>query len=255
MDWIIGGTKDSRDFIDILKNDFWENKDFLKNIILTTASDYGKILASESGVEVKSLSMNEDEMKIFISKYNIKRIFDLSHPYAKEVSLNAMRASEEKNIDYFRFERQNLEYTESFSFLSIDEMIDFVEKLQGNILVTLGTNNIEKFKNIKNLENIYFRILPVKISIEKAEKAGIKAKNIIALQGPFSKEFNMAIYKNYNIKYILTKESGKEGGEQEKIEAAYEMNITPLILKRPSIKYTWVSSDMQKIVEKFKEGY
>ena len=134
-------------------------------------------------------------------------------------------------------------------------MARFIAKLEGNILVTLGSNNIHEFKNLKNLENIYFRILPVSESIEKAEKAGIKAKNIIGIQGPFSKEFNKAIYKNYNIKYVVTKESGATGGEAEKMEAAYEMGVVPLVLKRPKIQYTWVTCEMKKIREKFKEGY
>lgn len=46
----------------------------LKNIILTTVSDYGKKLAEESGAAVKSGAMNKDEMKIFVSQYNIERI-------------------------------------------------------------------------------------------------------------------------------------------------------------------------------------
>lgn len=252
MDWIIGGTKDSRDFINILSED--KNID-LKNIILTTASDYGKKLAEESGVYAMSLPMNEEQMKIFISEYSIKRIFDLSHPYAQEVSLNAMRAAESQKIEYFRFERENLGYKNSIDFTSAEEMARFIAKLEGNILVTLGSNNIHEFKNLKNLENIYFRILPVSESIEKAEKAGIKAKNIIGIQGPFSKEFNKAIYKNYNIKYVVTKESGATGGEAEKMEAAYEMGVVPLVLKRPKIQYTWVTCEMKKIREKFKEGY
>lgn len=251
MDWIIGGTKDSRDFIKKLSED---KKIDLKNIVLTTASDYGKKLAEESGVIVKSQSMNKEQMKLFISEYSIKRIFDLSHPYAIEVSSNAMNVAEESGKKYFRFERENLNYENSVDFIKIEEMVKFLENLDGNILITLGSNNIEKFRGVKNIENMYFRILPVKDSIEKLEKVEIKAKNIIGLQGPFSKEFNKAIYKNYNIKYVVTKESGVTGGELEKIEAAYETNVIPIVLKRPEIKYKWVTNDMNKIIEEFKRG-
>lgn len=244
MDWIIGGTKDSRDFIQLLSE---KNID-LKNIILTTVSDYGKKLIEESGVAVKSGAMNKDEMKTFVSQYNIERIFDFSHPYALEVSKNAMETARETGKKYFRFERENLK-NNCISFDKTDELIKYLETLKGNILITLGTNNIHEFKNLKNIENIYFRILPVKISIEKAENAGIKAKNIIGLQGPFSKEFNIAIYKNYEIKYVVTKESGDTGGELEKLQAAYEIGVTPIILKRPKIEYPWVAENMEEILK------
>ncbi len=251
MDWIIGGTKDSRDFINILSED--KNID-LQNIIVTTASEYGKKLAEESCIKVKSGKLNRKQMEEFIFENNIKRIFDFSHPYAVEVSQNAMSSAEKSGIEYFRFERENLKYKDSVDFYEIDQMIKFLGSLKENILITLGSNNIEKFKNLENLENMYFRVLPVTESIEKMEKAGIKAKNIIGMQGPFSKEFNKAVYQNYGIKYVVTKESGNTGGELEKIEAAIEMGVIPVVLKRPEIKYKWVTSNMSEIVKKFKEG-
>lgn len=247
MNWIIGGTKDSRDFINILAE---KNAD-LTDIIVTTASEYGKKLVENENIKVKSGRMDIDEIKNFVIENGIKRIFDLSHPYAIEISKNAMEIAQETGIKYFRFERENLEYKDSINFYDIDEMIIFLEKIDENILVTLGSNNADKFKNMKNLENIYFRVLPVSESIEKMETAGIKAKNIIGLQGPFSKEFNKAMYQNFNIKYVVTKESGKIGGEPEKIEAAYETGVIPVVLKRPEIKYLWVTSDISEIVEKF----
>ena len=249
MDWIIGGTKDSRDFIEILK----KSDEDINDIIITTVSEYGKKLVENAGVQIHTGAMNEEQMKKFVSEKSIKRIFDFSHPYAVEVSKNAMKTAEDMELKYFRFERELLKYENSVNFYETNELVKFLETLEGNILVTLGSNNIEKFRNIKNLENIYFRVLPVTESIKKLEDTGIKAKNIIGLQGPFSKEFNKAVYKNYNIKYVVTKESGSTGGELEKIEAAYETGAVPVVLKRPEIKYLWVSSDIKKLTEKFKE--
>lgn len=249
MDWIIGGTKDSRDFIEILK----KSDEDINDIIITTVSEYGKKLVENAGVQIHTGAMNEEQMKKFVSEKSIKRIFDFSHPYAVEVSKNAMKTAEDMELKYFRFERELLKYENSVNFYETNELVKFLETLEGNILVTLGSNNIEKFRNIKNLENIYFRVLPVTESIKKLEDTGIKAKNIIGLQGPFSKEFNKAVYKNYNIRYVVTKESGSTGGELEKIEAAYETGAVPVVLKRPEIKYLWVSSDIKKLTEKFKE--
>lgn len=253
MDWIIGGTKDSRDFAEKLKTLGAD----MKKIIISTVSEYGKKLVENLGTEIHTGAMNEAEMEKFVLENKITRIFDFSHPYAVEVSKNAMNISKKLNIKYFRFERELLNYKKSIEFYNIDMLIKFLENLEadkGNILVTLGSNNIEKFKNLKNLEKIYFRVLPVTESIEKLEKVGIQAKNILGMQGPFSKEFNKAVYGNYKIKYIVTKESGSTGGELEKIKAAYETGVVPVVLKRPKIDYPWVSSDINKTVEEFIKG-
>lgn len=246
MDWIIGGTKDSRNFIENILNQTTE-----RDFIITVATDYGKKLLEDYKVEVLVKPMTCDEMKIFIKENNIKRIFDMSHPYAKDVSKNAILASQENNIEYFRFERRNLNEdlsSDVLYFENISDIINFISNISENILVTLGSNQIESFKNLNNLGNLYFRILPTKIAIEKLENCGILAKNIIAIQGPFSKDFNSAIIKNYNIKYLITKESGTTGGELEKLQSAKENNITTLILKRPSVNYPWITENISDII-------
>lgn len=90
-------------------------------------------------------------------------------------------------------------------FQSVEDIAKYIENLKGNILITLGSNSIEKFKELKNLENIYFRILPKWEMIKKCEEAGISPGKIIAIQGPFNLGMNCAIISQYNIKYLVTK--------------------------------------------------
>lgn len=247
MDWIIGGTKDSRNFLENII-------EFKENIIVTTTSEYGKKLLSEYNLNVIVKAMEESEMVDFIEKNNIKRIFDFSHPYAINVSKNAMKVSEYKDIKYYRFNRKTYEYNDCIEFDKLEELVKFISNLNGNILSTLGSNSIKKFNNLKNLKNIFFRVLPTKNAIEKVEHIGILAKNIIGIQGPFTEEFNVAIYKNYNILYLITKESGDIGGEKEKIESALKNNVKVIILKKPLLNYSWETDDLKIILEKFKEN-
>lgn len=244
MDWIIGGTKDSRNFIEkILK--------FRSKFIVTIVSEYGGKLLENYGVNVEIKSMKEKEMKEFIKKNNIERIFDFSHPYALEVSRNAINASKETKIGYYRFDRSSYGYEKCQKFQDLDNLIKYIENLKGNILCALGSNKIKKFESLKNLKNIYFRVLPTKAAIENIENIGVLAKNIIGIQGPFSKEFNSFIYKQYNINYLLTKESGDIGGEQEKIDSALENNIEIIILKKPLLNYPWKTNNFEIILEEF----
>ena len=50
-------------------------------------------------------------------------------------------------------------------------------------------------------------------------------KNIICMQGPFSKAFNCALIRELDIKYLVTKCTGKNGGFTEKTEAAKENGV------------------------------
>ena len=108
----------------------------------------------------------------------------------------------EKKIKYIRFERKILDYgTENvFQFKSLKELIAFLNKFENkNILSTLGSNTLAELRGIAEKNNLFIRILPTTTSIQNAEKLGYLPKNIIAMQGPFSKDMNAAILKNYKI--------------------------------------------------------
>lgn len=50
--------------------------------------------------------------------------------------------------------------------------------------------------------------------------------------GPFSLDLNIALFKQYGVRYCVMKESGKEGGQEEKILACKQANVCPIIIKR-----------------------
>lgn len=243
MIWVIGGTKDSRDFI--------ESFPFKERLIVTTATEYGgKLLENISKIRVFSKRMNLDEINEFIKLEKIKKIVDLSHPYAVEISKNAMEAALKYNIEYVRFERESLEEEDGVIYFNdLLKMIAYLEKTKGNILVTLGSNNLDKFKELSNLSNIYFRILPKWDMVKKAEENGILPKNIIAMQGPFSKELNIAMMKQLNIKYLVSKKGGNTGGEQEKIDATKEIGAVSLFLSKPIVEYPIFFENIDLLLE------
>lgn len=247
MIWVIGGTKDSRDFLEKFASDD-------KDILVTTATEYGGKLLDGLPVKVVCKKLTPLEMEDFALKNGIKIIVDLSHPYAVEVSANAMKVAKKLNLDYYRFEREEIKINPQkyLEFYNIEDLIKCCEGLAGNILITLGSNNIEKFKNSNNLNKYYFRILPKWDIIKKCEDFGIFPKNIIAMQGPFTKKMNEAMIEQFDIKYLVTKRAGNTGGELEKIEACDSQNIEVIFLDRPAIIYPNKSTTIDELIEKIK---
>lgn len=248
MIWVIGGTKDSRDFI--------ESFPLKKNLIVSTATEYGgKLLEEIKDIKIISQRMDMEQMKYFIDENKIEKVIDLSHPYAVDVSKNAIEVCRIKKIEYIRFEREQIDTPKDvIEFSNIDKMIEYIESLNKNILITLGSNNIEKFKNLKNLKHIYFRILPKWEMIKKTEDMGILSKNIIGMQGPFTKELNIAMMKQLNIEYIVSKKGGDTGGEREKIESAKEIGVKSIFLTRPKIDYPKIFFNIEEIFKYLNEN-
>jgi len=255
MIWIIGGTKDSRDIFEKLI----EKTD--RSILVSTATEYGGKLLEEyieknnndkRELKVVSERLSEEQMKELIKKENINLIVDASHPYAINVSNFIIKVTDEMNVKYMRFERKMLDYgNENIEkFDSLEEVNEFVKRLEGkNILSTLGSNNLKDIKEMGEKNNLYVRMLPTADSIKKAEELGYLPSRIIAIQGPISKILNKAMLETYKIDYLITKESGTTGGEQEKIEACRECGTTVLVIKRPFLDYGKVYYEIDDLMK------
>ena len=109
-----------------------------------------------------------------------------------------------------------------------------IGKLSGAALITTGSKELAAFTQIPDYkERLYLRVLPAVGSIQTCLAFGFPAKRIIAMQGPFSKELNVALMRQFAIKILVTKESGREGGFPEKREAARELGVQLIVLRRP----------------------
>jgi len=240
--WLIGGTSESREIA--LKLEKRGHK-----TVVTTATDFGRKLYSGSeNIKVVTKRMNLSEMKNFAEENEIEIIIDASHPYAAEVSENAIKTAEVLGIKYLRFERKSLVIEKVKNFPDYLEIVKYLTERNGNILLTIGSKNANFFLSLK--ERIFLRILPVTESISYCEKEGFSAENIVALKGPFSKEFNKALYNELKIKYLVTKESGEKGGVEEKVNAALELGLEVLMLKRPEVEYPECFYELESLFER-----
>lgn len=230
--WIIGGTTETFQTAEKLLS----NK---KDIIITVATKYGLEEFAKFSPYLLQKSMDESQMEEFCKEYNIKKIADISHPYAQNVSKNALEISKKLNIPYFRYERKNT----NINYENADKNIFYVnshseaislakEKKFQKILLTTGINNAFDYV-YANFPQLYIRILPRSEQIKMLEDAAFPSKNIIAMQGPFSLEMNIATIKYCNADVLITKQSGTAGGYDEKIQASISCNISCVVIKRP----------------------
>ena len=183
--------------------------------------------------------MSKEEMLAFMIKHQIKIVIDATHPYAAVVSQNAISICQQMSITYLRFERAKSEYAIEHENIkrvdSYEETALYLKSKKANILLTTGSKTLEIFTAVLDLEKLYVRVLPTVESVQKCLDLGIKPSNIIAIQGPFSTDFNEALLKEYEIDILVSKDSGTIGGTEEKLLAARRLAIEVVLIKRPNI--------------------
>lgn len=235
------------------------------NIIASFSSIYGKesiddYLKDLGGrIIVNGEKLDLAEILNLIENYKIKIIIDATHPFAINITKNAMVAAEVKKIKYIRFERKELPVVKEKNihyFDSFKSSLNFLIGLSGNIFFTIGANNLKEYSTIignsSKERGIYIKILPTIESINEAIKAGAKTKQIVAFYGFWGKDILKSFIFEKSIKAVVTKQSGASGGENEKILASKETGCTLIVIKRPEIKCSNVCYSFDELIEEIK---
>lgn len=226
---IFGGTTEGRIIAQVLLK---ENL----NVDLCVATEYGEqVLEKGKNLNVKIGRLNQSQIKNLYEEKKYSLVIDATHPFAKIISENIFESLKDK-VQILKIQR-NLNHLDEENckyFYDINSCIKELSETQGNILLTTGSKNLEDFSKDENLKKrLIVRILPSTESLKICNENKIEGKQIIAMQGPFSQEMNEVQIEDYKIKILVAKESGKNGGLNEKILASKNKNIKCFIIKSP----------------------
>lgn len=103
------------------------------------------------------------------------------------------------------------------------------------VLVTTGSRNLASYSEAARRTGIPLtvRVLDIPESLDACRAAGIPEDRIIAGRGPFSVEENLAAIGRFGIGVIVTKDSGRSGGVEAKLDAARQANCRVIVIRRP----------------------
>ncbi len=223
------------------------------NLLTTVATEYGKKMFGQLGLEAVCLQgrLDTNGFSRLIKEKGIDTVVDATHPYAIEVSQNAMDACKKTNVRYLRFERQEMAIPTHPLIHKVRTMAEAVDKsrtLGKRIFLTTGISSVARFVVLKEEKELYVRILPIPEHIALCLDMGIPPTNIIAMHGPFSEDLNRAMFRQYQINTIVTKDSGEVGGVLEKINAARNEGIDTIVIERPRLEFPQKYSSIDEVV-------
>lgn len=240
---VLAGTSEGRQLMEMLHSKGHP-------YIGTVTTSYGKDLLQDIP-HVICCQLDEQKFLSLIKGNKISKVVDCTHPYAVNISKLAIRICYEQEIPYVRYERSTIESSKVLDQVqwvdSYEQVASILGNSEGNVLVSIGSKRLHLIAKGIDTSRLYPRVLPTEESIRLCRAIGIQGKQIIAVQGPFTEALNKAIYEAYHIKILVTKESGSNGGTEEKIRSAMEMGILPIVIRRPKLNYPKVIRDFSEL--------
>ena len=201
-------------------------------VTVCVATDLGaEEQGSAPGVTVHAGRLDADEMEALLRDATL--CVDATHPYATEATHNIRAAAGMAGVEYHRLLRRASELPAGSVVLpGAGEAAAYLADKAGRILLTTGAKELPAFAAL-DPARLYPRVLPTLAGITACEAAGVPHRNIIAMQGPFTLGLNVALMRQFEIDYLVTKDGGAQGGFAEKAEAAAQCGAQLIVLRRP----------------------
>ena len=225
--WLIGGTSEGRALIKAMA-------DLDVELFVSVATDYGaELIEPQDNLTIMAERMDLAKMRTFLQNHQPACVIDATHPYAAIVTATVQEACACEGAKYVRLLRPVGEAGDYITVRDFPEVVELLNQVDGNIFLTTGSKNLKDFTAVQDYKKrIALRVLPMEDSLFSALAHGYKPANIVCMQGPFSKELNIALFKKFRSKFVVTKDSGEVGGFAEKVEAANEAGAKLIVIGR-----------------------
>lgn len=267
---IFGGTTEGRQLAEYLVQLNKKQERQTIEVHVCVASEYGaQVLPDDAALKVHVGRLEQADMQEFLQAVQADICVDATHPYAVIVTQNIYQACKAVEVPYVRVrremqeelgninpamqeepvntdsdmqmrgthisdERYTNETSDSIYVEDTQAAVDYLKGVTGNILITTGSKELHLYTQIPDYESrCTARVLPTQSVVEACTELGFTGKHLICMQGPFDLEMNLATLRYANADFMVTKASGKNGGYDEKCEAALAAGVHLVVIGRP----------------------
>jgi precorrin-6x reductase len=172
------------------------------------------------------------------SKARLLGVVDATHPFAEDASREISSACETVGVPLCRYSRKEELPEDAVIAADLDEAVGRAIDLTSDgdvIFMAIGTNDLKAVipRIRESGRGVLVRMLPTVESMRLAELAGLRPMEIIASWGAGNADFNEALCRDRNVRAIVSRDSGAQGGVADKAEAARRLGIPLVLVSRP----------------------
>jgi precorrin-6A/cobalt-precorrin-6A reductase len=180
-----------------------------------------------------------DGLMRYLTEAKIERVIDATHPFASQISANARSACAALGVPLAVFGRQAWRAQAGDRWIEVANMEAAATALEGDprrVFLTIGRLGVAAFRGQPQHEYLIRTIEP-----PQAEELPPR-RSVIMARGPFEREHEIALMREYRIDILVTKNSGGLL-TYAKIEAARELGLEVIIVAPP------VLSDVARLAD------
>lgn len=185
-----------------------------------------------------------DGLAAFLQEHHIELLIDVTHPFAAQISHNAVQAARRAGVPVWAYRRPawQPEAGDDWRFAADWAGVRSALREFQRPFFTLGLEPLRHIADIPPDQHWLVRCLA-------AEPPVLPRLTLLCATGPFVLEKELALLRDYQIDVLAAKNSGG-GAVEAKLAAAREMGIPVVMLDRPMLPVAdWEATGVKSIAE------
>jgi precorrin-6A/cobalt-precorrin-6A reductase len=167
----------------------------------------------------------------FIGEEKITHVIDATHPFAAEMSRNAVEACAIASVPLIALERAPWEKTPGDRWIDVDDIDGAVAALpaaRAHVFLAIGRQHLAPFAaRPQHAYTLRFVDAPT-------GTLPLPDANVTVSRGPFTLEDDRELMRSRGIEWLVARNSGGTGA-RAKIDAARELGLPVIMIARPSL--------------------
>jgi len=176
-------------------------------------------------------ALQVEDMAAICREHDIRLLVDAAHPFAEQLHRNVLALAERMQLPIIRYDRiypkrdPKLVYCRDYA----DARVQLEKHGITRLLALTGVNTIARLSDYWHRHECWFRILNRTTSLQAAQKAGFPIDHLVY----YEHDDTARLLEQLQPQAIITKESGRSGGFEQKIEAALQADVQVFVVERP----------------------
>jgi precorrin-6A/cobalt-precorrin-6A reductase len=180
----------------------------------------------------------------YIVRENITHVVDATHPFAVEISRNAVAACASRQTPLIALERAAWTRRSADSWIEVADVDSAVAALPAapaRVFLAIGRQHVAPFGVKPHVYTLRFVDSPDEVfPLANAE--------VVVSRGPFQLAAELDLLRSRRIEWIVARNSGGAGA-RAKIDAARELRLPVVMIRRPELPERLRSESVAEVVQ------
>ena len=185
-------------------------------------------------------------LKQYLCENSITHVVDATHPFAVQMSQHAADACAELNLPLIAFSRPEWKPTSADNWTEVADIPTAVSALEGakrRIMLALGRMHLQAFEAQPQHRYLLRLVDP------PGKDLTLPNRDIVVSRGPFTKEGDLALMRDYKIELVVCKNAGGVAS-RAKLDAARALSLPVIMIARPKLdRRRFETASLNKVMQ------